>query len=292
MSDSTEVAIVSRPRLPYHPAIEDRFGIDRSLWKALVEAIYPTAKSTDGVILALSYCKARGLDPMKKPVHIVPMWSTELKKMVETVWPGINEHRITAWRTGRYAGNDACEFGGGIEDHWQHTDRDGASKDIKVFHPEWAQMTVYVLLQGQRIACVGPKIYWGEVYSTIGKSQTPNDRWQRAPIQMLEKCAEAAALRRAFPEELSEPTAEEMEGKELEGAMMKYMDPPGVVPPRPTRAAPPPPPLRDLPEAVTEDAVLAALDEVVTHVVEDAEMSFTPIDPTSTSAPQQGKTKA
>ena len=35
------------PRLPYHEAVEERFGIDRAGWKALVEAIYPNAETAD-----------------------------------------------------------------------------------------------------------------------------------------------------------------------------------------------------------------------------------------------------
>jgi hypothetical protein len=62
------------PRLPYHEAVEERFGIDRAGWKALVEAIYPNAETADAIVMALSYCRARNLDPFKRPVHIVPMW--------------------------------------------------------------------------------------------------------------------------------------------------------------------------------------------------------------------------
>jgi hypothetical protein len=81
------------PRLPYHEAVEERFGIDRAGWKALVEAIYPNAETADAIVMALSYCRARNLDPFKRPVHIVPMWSSVAGKMIETVWPGISELR-------------------------------------------------------------------------------------------------------------------------------------------------------------------------------------------------------
>jgi hypothetical protein len=41
-----------------------------------------------------------------------------------------------------------------------------------------------------------------------------NARWSKAPVQMLTKCAEAAALREAFPDELGgQQTAEEMDGQ-------------------------------------------------------------------------------
>ena len=58
------------PRLPYHEAVAERFGIDRAGWKALVEAIYPNAETADAIVMALSYCRARNLDPFKRPVHI------------------------------------------------------------------------------------------------------------------------------------------------------------------------------------------------------------------------------
>ena len=41
------------PRLPYHEAVEERFGIDRAGWKALVEAIYPNAETADAIVMAL-----------------------------------------------------------------------------------------------------------------------------------------------------------------------------------------------------------------------------------------------
>ena len=53
MSKAQLVAL-KPPRLPYHEAVEERFGIDRAGWKALVEAIYPNAETADAIIMALS----------------------------------------------------------------------------------------------------------------------------------------------------------------------------------------------------------------------------------------------
>ena len=204
-----EVAIVSPPRLPYHPAISERFGIDRASWKALVEAVYPEAKTTDSVILALSYCKARKLDPFKRVVHIVPVWDSERRAYVETVWPGIAEHRTTAFRTKQYAGADACQFGETIEQAFSGETKRGKI-NVTLKFPAWAQLTVYRLIDGQRVPVPGPRVYWLETYSRLGRAEVPNDMWQKRPFGQLEKCAEAAALRRAFPEELGdEPTVEE-----------------------------------------------------------------------------------
>jgi hypothetical protein len=40
--------------------------------------------------------------------------------------------------------------------------------------------------------------------------------WLRRPYAQIAKCAEAQALRKAFPEVGAQPTADEMEGKSLE----------------------------------------------------------------------------
>jgi phage recombination protein Bet len=188
------VPALSPPRLPYHPAVEERFGIDRASWKALVEAIFPNATSVESVILALSYCRARKLDPFKRNVHIVPIWNKELGRMVDTIWPGIGELRTTAFRTGEYAGRDKTEFGPMV------TQKVGS---VEHTFPDWAQITVYRMVKGQRVAFAGPQVFWLETYATVKRNDdTPNEMWQNRPRGQIDKCAEAAALRAAFPEEI------------------------------------------------------------------------------------------
>jgi phage recombination protein Bet len=204
-------------RLPWHPVFEE-YGIDRTDWQALVEAVFPGAQSLDSIRLALSYCKRRNLDPFKRPIHIVPIWDSEQRKFVDTIWPGIAELRTTAFRTGQYAGAEAAQFGEIVENEWQ----DGNAV-VRLTYPAWAQLTVYRLVGGQRVPVPGPRVYWMETYSSKGRSDVPNDRWRRAPFQMLEKCAEAAALRRAFPEELGD-----LHSDEEIGATIRDVSPPPI----------------------------------------------------------------
>lgn len=58
--------------------------------------------------------------------------------------------------------------------------------------------------------------------------------WTRRPYAQLAGCAEARALRKAFPELGSAPTADEMEGKEIDmGAAEVIRDEPKRTPPYP-----------------------------------------------------------
>lgn len=196
-----QVPVLSQPRLPYHPAIKDRFGIDKSDWKALCEIIHPNAESTESVILALAYCKARKLDPFKRLIHIVPIWDKKKRAYVDTIWPGIGEMRTTAHRTKSYAGRDQTEFGPDQKGSWKKEGKNDQFTQIDITYPEWARITVYRMLGTERCAFPGPTVYWLEDVSLM-KGNIPNPMWQKRPRGQLEKVAEAAALRQAFPEEV------------------------------------------------------------------------------------------
>ncbi|MDE2096390.1 MAG: phage recombination protein Bet [Patescibacteria group bacterium] len=204
-TDTKNAVAIAAPRLAYVPALAERFNVNEDMWRALVEAIWPAAKTAQAVVLALSYCKARGLDPMKRPVHIVPVFNQELNRMVETIWPGIGDLRITATRSAEYAGRDATQFG---------PDINCQIGKAEMRFPEWACVTVYRMVKGKRMAFVGPKVFWEETYAQARKDDTtPNAMWRKRPFGQLEKCAEAAALRAAFPEEMGDmASADEAEG--------------------------------------------------------------------------------
>lgn len=235
------VAIIAPPRLPYHPAFEERFGVDQAAWRALVEAVFPAARTSEGVLLALSYCRARKLDPFKRPVHVVPIWDTAKGGYVESVWPGIGELRTTAFRTGQYAGCDPAEFGPDHTETFKGRIKKGNNWEEAaetITYPEWCQFTVYRLLRtGERVAIPGPRIYWLETYARRMPSAVPNDMWCKRSRGQLEKCAEAAALRRAFPEEVgNDLTSDEMAGQDAGTAAGTVIDhEEKAPPPRPKR---------------------------------------------------------
>ena len=192
-------------------------GLDLNTWKVLTESIFPSAKTAEGILLAVRYCQARSLDVLKRPVHVVPMWSKALGREVETIWPGINEVQITAARTGQYAGLDPARIGPEItrvfegraktEDGWRDV-------RVQVTFPEWAQVTAYRMVNGVRCP-FSETVFWEETYSRMGGGEVPTAMWVKRPRGQLLKCAKAASLRAAFPEEASY-TAEEMADKTIE----------------------------------------------------------------------------
>lgn len=214
-----DVAILE-PRFVWDPMIGEKFSdlqVNEGSWQALIDTIWPSAKTLRAVTMALAYCKARKLDPFKRVVHIVPMWHSAIGREVETVWPGIAELRTTAFRTGQFFGMDEPEFGPMVKKTFTGSitrDRKVVELSIEVEFPEWCRIKVKRLLGGQVGTFVGPKVMWLEAYASIGRSDLPNSMWQERPVGQVEKCAEAGALRRAFPEEIgSDYSSEEMAGK-------------------------------------------------------------------------------
>lgn len=194
------------PRLPFPAAqILKNFELSQGDWLALVDAIFPTAKSTESVILALSYCRKRGLDPFKRVIHIVAIWDEQKKRMIDTIWPGIGELRTTAHRTGKFAGKDKVEYGPDVTEEFQPLDKNGrpSGQSFSVTYPEWAQVTVYRTIGQRPLAFAGPEVYWKETFFRT-KAKVPNSMWRQRPRGQLAKCAEAAALRAAFPEEIGD----------------------------------------------------------------------------------------
>jgi len=182
---------------------------NQELTEVLRSSLYPGA-SDASIAMVLSYCKATDLDPMQKPVHIVPMWDKNLRQERDVIMPGIGLYRIQAARTQQYAGVSEPEYG---------PDTTATLDDVQVTFPAWCKIVVRRLLPNGVMAEFAAVERWLENYATqSSKTAAPNAMWKKRPYGQLAKCAEAQALRKAFPEIGAQPTAEEMEGKSLEGS--------------------------------------------------------------------------
>jgi phage recombination protein Bet len=204
MSDIA-TAKVSVPALP-----------EAELISVLRNSFYPGA-SEESIKMVLSWCKASNKDPLRRPVHIVPMMvktgekdqkGYDIKKYRDVIMQGIGDYRIDAARTGEYAGMREAEWGRDV------TEKLG---DADFTFPEWCELTVFRLVKGQVCGFSSGRVYFRETYAAQSShSEAPNAMWRKRPRGQLEKCAEAQALRRAFPEVGTLPTSDEMAGKSID----------------------------------------------------------------------------
>ena len=166
---------------------------EAALVEVLSSSLYPGAEK-NSVVMVLAYCQAAHLDPMLKPVHIVPIWDGKQGGMRDVIMPGVNLYRTQASRTGKFAGMSEPEYGPMIEE---------TLGGQQVRYPEYCRVTVEKLLGNGTIAKFTAIEYWIENYAMKGgkeKSIAPNAMWTKRPRGQIAKCAEAQALRKAFPD--------------------------------------------------------------------------------------------
>lgn len=124
--------------------------------------------------LFLYQCKRTGLDPLARQIYCIPIGGRM------TIQTSIDGFRVVAERSGQYAGQSEPEF---------TEDEKGNIICCKVrvfkFSPN-----------GQRYEASVGVAYWSEYAQN-------SPMWNKMKHTMLSKCAEALALRKAFPQDLS-----------------------------------------------------------------------------------------
>jgi phage recombination protein Bet len=132
-----------------------------------------------------------GLDPFARQVYLIGRQTKD--GMRQTIQTGIDGYRLIARRAADQAGETL-----GYEDTlW--CGPDGRWVDVWLSEDHPAAAKVVVLRDGHPFSAVA---LWGE-YVQTDRQGNPNSMWARMGANQLAKCAEAAALRKAFPQDLS-----------------------------------------------------------------------------------------
>lgn len=164
--------------IPIHKESELQSGMTRDQIELLKRTICKDA-TDDEFALFMHYVARTKLDPFARQIYAIKRWNNKDKRYDMVVQTSIDGFRLTAERTGNYAGSDDPVFDN--EDQ-----------------PNKATVTVYKILQGVRCPFTATA-RWSEY--------VPEEKnafmWNKMPCVMLGKCAEALALRKAFPAELS-----------------------------------------------------------------------------------------
>lgn len=150
----------------------------------LIKQTVAKGATDDELNLFLYTAKKTGLDPLLHQIHAVKRWDGRMGKDTMAIQTGIDGYRLIADRTGKYAP-------GREPSYTQANDKlESATAYIKKLTSDgtWHE--------------VAATAFYSEYVQTT-KDGRPNRMWEKMGHVMLAKCAEALALRKAFPAEMA-----------------------------------------------------------------------------------------
>lgn len=177
------------------PAGALALNADQSRWtpeqRAALAQIGLEKADDANLAMFLHYCQRTGLDPFTRQIYMIGRWDSRAGRLKYTIQMAIDAFRIIAQRSLKYAGQTEpqwCGPDGVWKDVWVDHTRPPVAARIGVLRNGWPMPTYAVA-------------HFAEFAPTKDGKLEP--MWARMPANQIAKCCEAAALRKAFPNDLS-----------------------------------------------------------------------------------------
>lgn len=157
---------------------------------ALVSLMPPGATKVEMELFA-QVCRKTGLDPFSRQIYPMKRYDSLKKREVLSFQVSIDGFRVVAERNGQYSGQDGpywCGKDGLWKDVWTEDEAPYAAK-IGVLRKDFDQ-PLYAVAKF-------------EEYAQRTRDGALTMMWKKMAANQIAKCAEALALRRAFPNDLS-----------------------------------------------------------------------------------------